>query len=117
MEPRREPEVRPGGPGRGKRARVDPLAVLRSPSSSDLPYGFSLGSLELPPGRYFRGDEGIIFSLHLQMFFYFHSTSSYALRVSILLMLLLYLVDYLVLCFILEHYRSRNIAALMGYSL
>ena len=33
-----------------------PLAVLSSPSPPGLPSGFALGSLELPPGRYFQGD-------------------------------------------------------------
>ena len=58
-EPREEPEGRPGGPGRGKRVRGDlPLAVLKSPGPPGLASGSCLGSLELPPGKYFQGDAG-----------------------------------------------------------
>ena len=47
-EPREEPEGRPGGSGRGKWARMTPLAVLAFPGPPGLPSGSPPGSLELP---------------------------------------------------------------------
>ena len=57
-EPREEPEGRPGGPGREKRAREDPLlAVLRS-------HGHHMaGQLLLHPGGRGGGYLGTIRSL------------------------------------------------------
>ena len=52
---REQPERRPGEPGKRKRAMV---AVLRSPGPPGLPPS-ALGVLELPPGRYFQGDESM----------------------------------------------------------
>ena len=42
-----EPEARPGGPGIGKRARGDPLALLSLTGPPGLPSGSSLGSLAI----------------------------------------------------------------------
>ena len=43
--------------GEVKELGVPFLSVLRSPVSPGLPSASSLGSLELPPGRYSQGDE------------------------------------------------------------
>ena len=48
-----EPEGRPGGPGRGERARGAASSCLKSPG----PPAFPSGSLGFRPGRYFEGDE------------------------------------------------------------
>ena len=56
MEPKEEPEGRPGGPADLKivRGEGSPLALLFHPGFPGLPCGSSLGSLELPQGI----DEG-----------------------------------------------------------
>ena len=58
MSPGKSQQEGQEGQGEIEELGWTPLAVLGSLGPPGLPSGFALGSLQLPPGRYFQGDEG-----------------------------------------------------------